>query len=382
MAPSLYDLADAMDLVGGLDPITAEDAANAEKFQMEIAALQVNFKSIARDIGLALVPAFNALLEILKDKTWGLGGFGGVVSATKKELGLLADAASFVTGNFTTMGPPIEGADKVMAGLKTSTKGLALALPDLDAALAANKAMAKEDEKTLRELEAAHKKAEAAARKQAEALERLNAQAMTQHWDAVGAIIDEVFAVDKLQAATNWVDAIEAMGISVNQLREKELETLKQTMLDGINALSRSGELTSAQTAKFVQLAYAADQALQALKPVVKVTEDLVKAQWDYVTALDEEARAQGKAADAAKAAGQAKQAAQGGGLLPTGIVGTGGVARDQYGRPVVAGGAISGLPIVNVNINSPLGTPDAISRAVQDAMMHTYRSGGNRLPV
>src|SRR5262245_53598890 len=211
------------------------------------------------------------------------------------------------------------------------------------------------------------------------------AEAMKTHWDGVGAIIDQVFARDKLQAATNWVDAIDAMGGSVNHLHAVELEQLQQAMLDGIDALARSGDLTSQQSSQFTALAIAANVALAALKPVVTVTEDLVKAQWDYVTALDEEARAQKDAADAAKQAGEAKQAAQrpvGGGLLPSAIVGHGGVAYDQYGRPVVAGGAISGLPIVNVNITQPLGTPDAISKAVQDAMMHTYRSGGNRLPA
>src|SRR5262245_62038723 len=213
------------------------------------------------------------------------------------------------------------------------------------------------------------------------------AEAMKTHWDGVGAIIDQVFARDKLQAATNWVDAIDAMGGSVNHLHAVELEQLQQAMLDGIDALARSGDLTSQQSSQFTALAIAANVALAALKPVVTVTEDLVKAQWDYVTALDEEARAQAAAAGEAKKKTEAQDSALanrpiGGGLFPNAIVGQNGVAYDQYGRPVVPGGAMSGLPIVNVNITQPLGTPDAIARAIGSAMTSTYRSGGNRLPV
>jgi len=223
--------------------------------------------------------------------------------------------------------------------------------------------------------------------KKVQELEAQAAAAMKEHWDPVGEVVDQIFGREWLNKATIWVDAIETLGGSVNSLRVNELEELKQTMLDGISALARSGELTSSQTAEFVRLAHAADQALQALQPVVKVTEDLVKAQWDYVTALDEEARAQAGAAAERKKKMDAAQSGLGdrpvgGGLMPNAIVGKNGVAYDQYGRPVVAGGAISGLPIVTVNINSPLGTPDAISRAVQEAMMKSYSSGGNRLPV
>jgi len=238
--------------------------------------------------------------------------------------------------------------------------------------IAALQSALKAEEEQLKATEKAHKE---------------TAAEIAKYWDGVGAIVDQVFGIDKLQAATKWVDAIDAMGGSVNHLRTAELEQLQQAMLDGIDALARSGQLTSQQSSEFTKLAIAANVALAALKPVVTVTEDLVKAQWEYVTALDEEARAQAAAAGEAKKKTEAQDSALanrpiGGGLFPNAIVGQNGVAYDQYGRPVVPGGAMSGLPIVNVNITQPLGTPDAIARAIGSAMTSTYRSGGNRLPV
>lgn len=386
MAPALYDLADAMALTAGLDPITQEDADNAEEFEMKMSALKVTLKSIAQDIGLELVPAITALIDLLSaDQDWPAWlQFKSVIEATRKEFSLLGDAVAFVTGSFTTMGPPIEGTDKVMASLKASTSSLALKMPDLDAAFAANATMAKEQA-------AALEKAERAAKALAEAQERLNAEAFKAQGEALGQVLDQIFGTEALKKATLWMDTmntgINGVAIQVQDLRTNELEELNTTMLAGIDALTRSGQLTSEQSTEFARLAIEAQAALAALKPLVTVTEDLVKAQWDYVKALDEEARAQAKAAEEAKKKTDAAKAAKedrpvGGGLFPTGIVGRGGVAYDQYGRPVVPGGAISGLPVVHVNINSPLGTPDAISRAVQEAMMNSYRGGGNRLPV
>lgn len=208
--------------------------------------------------------------------------------------------------------------------------------------------------------------------------------AIQKGWEGVGAIVDKVMGVDALKKATDWTAAIDAMGGSVNHLRKAELEELHQTMYDGIDALVRSGQLTSQQSSEFGNLAIAAAGALEALKPVVKVTEDLAKAQWDYVTALDEEARAQQGAADAAK---QASAAKGGGGfqagLVPNAIIGRSGVALDMFGRPVVAGGGISQLPVVNVSVDGNIiGTEAELARLIGNAMTGHYSKGGNRLPV
>jgi hypothetical protein len=211
--------------------------------------------------------------------------------------------------------------------------------------------------------------------------------AVRAHGAAMGQVMDQVFGTAALQKATVWTDVMNAAGMSVQNLRVNELEELNATMLAGIDALTRSGQLTSAQSSEFARLAVEAQNALAALKPLPDELKKLTQAQWDYVTALDAEATAQANAATEAKKKTDAEKSSLadrpvGGGLLPNAIVGKNGVAYDQYGRPVVAGGAISGLPIVNVNVNQPLGTADQVARAVQDSIMHSYRSGGSRVPV
>jgi hypothetical protein len=236
----------------------------------------------------------------------------------------------------------------------------------------------------MKQEEAAAKAAQKASEEAAAAIKKANeeaAAAIKKHWDGVGAVIDRVFGVEALQAATTWVDAINTMGGSVNHLRSAELEELNQTMLEGIDALARSGQLTSQQSSEFAALAVQAQAALAALRPVVDVTEDLVKAQWDYVTALDEEARAQKRAADAAQQANQAKGTQAG--LLPNAVIGRNGVALDMFGRPVVAGGGIAQLPVVNVSVDGNIiGTEAELARLIGNAMTGHYSKGGNRLPA
>jgi len=67
----------------------------------------------------------------------------------------------------------------------------------------------------------------------------------------------------------------------------------------------------------------------------------------------------------------------------------SGGVAHDAYGQPVGMQGEINALPrsLGHQNIQiavygSVLSTQHEISTLVQDAMMQSYRSGGNRVPV
>src|SRR5262245_2034533 len=254
--------------------------------------------------------------------------------------------------------------------------------------------------------------------KVAEEANKVGAAAIKAHWDDVGDIVDQIFGMDLLEKATNWLDAIDAIGGNVQNLRVSEREQLNKTMLEGIDALARSGQLTSDQSSKFAALAVAAQQALEAHRPIVTVTEDLIKVQWEYVTALDEEAKAQKRAADAAKAKADAATGYQspfgptglGGKLSPaaaerygewtspfgdkfiidklTGAYVTqlqrlGGAAGDTYGIMGPGEAKRVGALQTNITINgSVLSDPHEIARVVGDALAGAYRSGGNRLPV
>lgn len=255
--------------------------------------------------------------------------------------------------------------------------------------------------------------------KEVEAQEKIATDAMRAHWEGVGAVVDQVLGVEALQKATTWKDAIDALGGSVENLRANELEQLKATMLEGIDALARMGQLTSEQSSHFANLAAAADQALQAMRPQVAVVEDLSKAMWDYVAALDAEAAAQQKAdeAAAAKAAGDAKRANEMGQRTKghwKGMAGAtpvrGGSEPGRFGPLVPAygasgylgqtwanspiggahgqqlGGGAGGMwwsaaPQITIN-GSVLGNKDEIARVVGDAITHSYTKGGRRQPA
>lgn len=229
------------------------------------------------------------------------------------------------------------------------------------------------------------------------------AAAVAEHGAAMGATIDQIFGTDALKAATNWVDVMNTAGVTINQLHSVELAELEEAMLAGIDALARSGNLTSQQSSAFADMAIQARAALDAMKPLVTTTDDLVKAQWDYVTALDE---ANAKAAEVPAATGPAKssidaigasaqqaassifqmsaalydsiRAAQNADAMNS-LVPAWGIT-----HPAPGAGIIRNVqpPVQNFNITHPLGTPDQIAKAVGSALTGSYSSGGNRLPV
>jgi hypothetical protein len=227
-------------------------------------------------------------------------------------------------------------------------------------------------------LEAVKKKQQELQRQQEDLL-----KAQAKYASEVQGVIDRVFGTEALNKAALWSDAMKQLGDDVSYLRTAELEELHRTMLEGIDAMARAGILTDEMSSRFSQLAVSAQVALEALKPIVDTTEDLVKAQWDYVTALDAEAAAQREATSAAKQAQEAKGGGFAAGLVPNAIIGRNGVATDMFGRPVVAGGGISQLPVVNISVGGNIiGTEAELARLVGNALTSGYRQGGNRQPV
>jgi hypothetical protein len=229
-------------------------------------------------------------------------------------------------------------------------------------------------------------------------------KAIAARGDALGKVIDQIFGTEALKKAATWTEAMNAVGMSVNNLRVNELEELNTTMLAGIDALMRSGNLTSAQSSEFAELAIQAQAALAAMRPLVTTTNDLVKAQWDYVTALDE---ANKKAADVPPAMAPAKasidaigasaqQAAGGFFSMSAGLYNAIRAAQNEDAKaafspawgithPAPGQGIIRHVqppPMNYFNITQPLGTPDQIARAVGSALTGSYSSGGGRLPA
>jgi hypothetical protein len=144
--------------------------------------------------------------------------------------------------------------------------------------------------------------------------------------------------------------------------------------LEALNAQAMAGVPITERAALLM------DEFARANYEAAKATDQVTQANHQAAQSFEEIA-----AAMRSEAAAKTANRPTSGGLLPNAIVGHGGVARDMFGRPVVPGGAISGLPVVNpmtINVNSPLGTPDQIAKAVGGALTGSYKSGGGRLPA
>jgi hypothetical protein len=104
------------------------------------------------------------------------------------------------------------------------------------------------------------------------------AAAMSTHWNAVGTVIDRVYGVESIAKATQWQDAIESMGGSLERLSNKDLADLEAAMAAGIAALVRSGQATSEQTSAFISLQIQANNTRLATLGVVDVLASETKA--------------------------------------------------------------------------------------------------------
>jgi hypothetical protein len=122
--------------------------------------------------------------------------------------------------------------------------------------------------------------------------------------------------------ATGGVPKTTASGINVEEITVAELQA---AMLAGIDAMARSGQLTSEQSSEFATLAVAAQQALAALQPLVNTWDEIARSEYEAATAADAAAQAMSQSRDEAKAlADQVTQTAQtmsgvfAGGAVPT----------------------------------------------------------------
>jgi len=92
--------------------------------------------------------------------------------------------------------------------------------------------------------------------------------AMKAHWNDVGTILDRVMGVEALKVASNWMDAIDAMGGSIANLSNKDLADLDEAMMAGVDAMARNGTLTDGLSSKMIELALRAKAAALGVKAV------------------------------------------------------------------------------------------------------------------
>lgn len=248
MAPALYDVAEAMKLVGGLDPLTKEDADNAEAFQMQLAALTVSVKALAADIGTEFIPAITGMIQALNNAAFKPSSpLARYLAQMKTDLETVGIVWEKVSGQIDRGSVDVNEASQRMAAYWQSIGDLSIKAPDADAALAELNRQIAEDKK-------AAEQAEAAQRKFAGAMEELNS------------------------AGTGWEGTLAGLNGDM-------VEAIKYYLEAGVsqNALATAYGLTSTQV-KAVASAMADEQA--ALKASAKLKEDIAKQEEEYSRVL------------------------------------------------------------------------------------------------
>jgi hypothetical protein len=128
VAATLQDLGTAMELTADIEPWTKEQAADAEKFEMQMASLWVHAEALATQLGKFLIPAVSGTVEVLK--TVANLMFKDVVPAFKAVMSAWNSAAAAVRyfkGESEKI-PEITGSAKIgVEKLQASVSSLAVA---------------------------------------------------------------------------------------------------------------------------------------------------------------------------------------------------------------------------------------------------------------
>jgi hypothetical protein len=144
VAASLNDLKDGYDKTKDIDPFTAEQAANAERFMNQLGSIKVHLESLAIAFGAPLITPMSTFLDLL-GKLYDLG------SKAPEPLKALASPGNLLAAAFNTAGAAIDyfiGAAEKLPGttapaargidaLKEAAKELLIYVPTLKDATAA-----------------------------------------------------------------------------------------------------------------------------------------------------------------------------------------------------------------------------------------------------
>lgn len=194
----------------------------------------------------------------------------------------------------------------------------------------------------------------------------INNQIMALESQRTQAIAQQLLAEAQAHQQRNAALGLDAQGyVKV----ESAAETLRVKLAE-LDALQAQGIPTTERRA------LAMEEFAQANYEAARATDQVISANHQAAQSFEELAASMRKEVEERRNRQQA-------GALPTGIIGRNGVATDMFGRPVVAGGGLSQLPIVNVNVDGNIiGTEAELARLFGQAMTGTYRSGGNRMPA
>jgi hypothetical protein len=454
VAASLNDLKDGYDKTKDIDPFTAEQAANAERFMNQLGSIKVHLESLAIAFGAPLITPMSTFLDLL-GKLYDLG------SKVPEPLKALASPGNLLSAAFNTAGAAIDyfiGAAEKLPGttapaargidaLKEAAKELLIYVPTLkDATAATHEVDAAQGawEKSLRavgdamagwqtilatipaDVATLATNALAAGASQHDvatafhlSAEQVKALTIAMEDNSKAMTINADFAID---AAKRRTEIEKAMTAAIN---DQIVATLKKKQADdAANEAFLAGALKDAQAQDAMQ------QGITATAFASSTAADTIGSSYEQgftrstaaSSAFRNSATADATAVAAAAAAAtatwettqgrldafQAAQAANPSNIRS--IVGEFGgmpyVQTRDSGGPVVAGqsyligggkapeiftpgasgfvtpGGGGGSHVTqNIYITQPLGTADAIARAVADAQVNLMRGQGVRLP-
>lgn len=133
LIPVMADLGRAFELTADIDPITAEQAREAEEFQFQIASLTTHVKAVGLEIGRALIPALNKALDIFTNiivpigkVIWQLSAIGGAIKFVGETIDYASAAWDMWTGKVQVNGDMLNAAEAGLKKTRASVAGLAL----------------------------------------------------------------------------------------------------------------------------------------------------------------------------------------------------------------------------------------------------------------
>jgi hypothetical protein len=454
VAHALNDLDEGLRLTADITPFTEQQAKDAEAFGFQVAALEEHVKALGIALGANLIPmlstfvgwleslreAYNALPDAVKT----LISPANLAAAAFREASAAAEVLTGKTGELPTVtGPAARGLD----GVRNSAKDLAIAVPTVTDAFAAQKEVIAADASALKAWEEA----------------TLAVTGATVGWQTTldtmdGAVVEAIKVY--LSAGASQSDLAKMYGLTAQQVKavqialEEYTAVLTSTADFEKDAAARRLEITKQTTAAindqivaklkqqqadeaFLATALKDAQAQDAMQQGAMATAAASSAASDTIASSYEQGFSRSSAAssafrssataDAAAVAAAAaaataswetvqgrldaftaQQAANPSNILST--VGMFGgmqyVQTRDSGGPVVAGqsyligggkapelftpgasgfvtpGGGGGSHVTqNIYITQPLGTADAIARAVADAQVQLMRGQGVRLP-